>query len=367
MSCCCEKTPEPPQPVESGGCCGGGEGGKRRRDWLLLGSTLVIVIAYLAHLTGLDQRLGSPLFSAFCHAVKELMHLMWWGTLVGILAIAFLQYVPRRRIEQWLGSKGNFGGLLRAVGAGLFFDVCSHGILLVSMQLYRKGLSIGQTMAFLVASPWNSFSTTFVLFALIGVKWTLLFIGGSVVIALATGALFHFFEKRGLVAPNPYREEFERTRLSEPGFLEQIGPLLRRPAGWLAILKGGLLESRMVLRWMLFGVILAAILRVAVSPDVFSDWFGPTLAGLGLTLVAATVIEVCSEGSSPIAGDLLNRAGAPGNGFAFLMAGAATDYPETLALRETTRSWKTAFLLPAVTVPQVVLLGWLMNRFAEAI
>lgn len=364
MSCCCEKPPEPPQPEIKADCCGGGS--KRRRDWLLLGSATVIAGAYLLYLfhDHLLLAVWPPLYR-FCVAVKELIHLMWWGTLMGILAISLLQFVPRRRIEQWLGKEGNLNGLLRAVAAGLFFDVCSHGILLVSMQLYRKGLGLGQTMAFLIASPWNSFSTTFVLFALVGVKWTLLFIAGSLVIALAAGALFHVLERRGLVPANPHRAALDGETVHEPGFREQIAPLLRRPSGWLAILKGGLLESRMVVRWMLFGVILAALLRVAVHPDVFSDWFGPTFAGLALTLVAATVIEVCSEGSSPIAADLLHRAAAPGNGFAFLMAGAATDYTEVLALRETTRSWKIALLLPAVTVPQVVLIGWLMNRFGE--
>lgn len=364
MSCCCEKTPEPPEPETKPDCCGGGT--KHRRDWLLLGSAVVIAGAYLLYLSH-DHLLIAvwPPLHHFCVAVKELIHLMWWGTLAGILAISLLQFVPRRRIEQWLGKEGNLNGLLRAVAAGLFFDVCSHGILLVSMQLYRKGLGLGQTMAFLIASPWNSFSTTFVLFALVGVKWTLLFIAGSLVIALAAGALFHALEKRGLVPPNPHRSDLAGEASHEPGFREQISPLLRRPSGWLAILKGGLRESRMVVRWMLFGVILAAVLRVAVQPEVFSDWFGPTIAGLALTLVAATVIEVCSEGSSPIAADLLHRASAPGNGFAFLMAGAATDYTEVLALRETTRSWKIALLLPALTVPQVVLIGWLMNRFGE--
>ncbi len=344
-------------------CCGDHE--SPRRDWLLLGSGLIIALSLILHLTGLGHHLGGEWIPHFCHAVTELAGLMWWGTVVGILAIALLRFVPRRRIEQWLGREGSFGGLLRAVGAGVFFDVCSHGILLVSMQLYRKGLGLGQTMAFLIASPWNSFSTTFVLFALIGWKWTLLFMLGSILIALAAGALFHLLERRGIVPGNPFRARFESETDVEPGFWEQLGPLLRRPVGWLAILKGGLLESRMVVRWMLFGLILAAALRVGVSPEVFSDWFGPSLAGLGLTLVAATVIEVCSEGSSPIAADLLGRAAAPGNGFAFLMAGAATDYTEVLALRETTKSWKIALLLPALTVPQVVLLGWLMNHFAH--
>jgi uncharacterized membrane protein YraQ (UPF0718 family) len=81
-----------------------------------------------------------------------------------------------------------------------------------------------------------------------------------------------------------------------------------------------------------------------------------------LTLAATTVIEVCSEGSSPVAADLVTRAMAPGNGFTFLMAGVATDYTEILSIRERTRSWKVALFLPVVTVPQVVVIGWVLNR-----
>jgi uncharacterized membrane protein YraQ (UPF0718 family) len=83
--------------------------------------------------------------------------------------------------------------------------------------------------------------------------------------------------------------------------------------------------------------------------------------GLGLTVLAATIIEVCSEGSVPIAADLMNRAAAPGNAFTFLMAGVATDYTEVMVIRDTTRSWKLALFLPLVTVPQVILIGALLN------
>ena len=43
------------------------------------------------------------------------------------------------------------------------------------------------------------------------------------------------------------------------------------------------------------------------------------------------------------------------------MAGAATDYTEIMVLKETTKRWKSALILPALTVPQVLLLGWIMN------
>ncbi len=40
-----------------------------------------------------------------------------------------------------------------------------------------------------------------------------------------------------------------------------------------------------------------------------------------MTLVAATIIEVCSEGSTATTADLLGRAGAAGKGFGFFDGG----------------------------------------------
>jgi uncharacterized membrane protein YraQ (UPF0718 family) len=117
----------------------------------------------------------------------------------------------------------------------------------------------------------------------------------------------------------------------------------------------------MVFRWLLFGIVLAVLIRAAVPLDLYQNYFGPTVAGLMLTLLAATIIEVCSEGSTPIAADLLTRAAAPGNGFTFLMAGVATDYTEIMVLKDVTKSWKIALFLSLITLPQVLLIGWILN------
>ena len=127
------------------------------------------------------------------------------------------------------------------------------------------------------------------------------------------------------------------------------------------MIQDGIVESRMVIRWILFGVLLAGLVRTFIDASSFQTYFGPTLMGLGLTLVAATIIEVCSEGSTPIAADILTRAHAPGNSFAFLMTGVATDYTEIMVLRDTTKSWKAALFLPLITVPQVILIAGLIN------
>ena len=93
----------------------------------------------------------------------------------------------------------------------------------------------------------------------------------------------------------------------------------------------------MVFRWLLFGLLLATAIRATVPMDTYQTLFGPTAIGLLLTLVAATLIEVCSEGSTPIAADILTRAAAPGNSFTFLMAGVATDYTEVMVIKDTSK------------------------------
>jgi len=110
----------------------------------------------------------------------------------------------------------------------------------------------------------------------------------------------------------------------------------------------------------LIGFILAAVLGAYVPHDVFMKYFGPTVGGMFMTLLLATVIEVCSEGSAPIAFEIFKQVGKLGNPFVFLMAGVVTDYTE-IGLIWSNIGRKTAIWLPIVTVPQVMAWGFLFN------
>jgi uncharacterized membrane protein YraQ (UPF0718 family) len=215
-------------------------------------------------------------------------------------------------------------------------------------------------MAFLIASPWNSLSMTVILWSLVGLKWTLLVLALSFVVALISGMLFDQLVRNKVLKKNPYEEDFIDSCIKTE-IKNWLSSIKWNFTSLCRTLKNGLSESRMLLRWIFLGVVLSALIRTFVSADIFQQYFGPTLLGLGATLIAATIIEVCSEGSIPIASDFLLRAAAPGNTFAFLMTGVATDYTEVMAIRETTRSWKVAMFLPLLVVPQVVLIAMLMN------
>ena len=204
--------------------------------------------------------------------------------------------------------------------------------------------------------------------SLIGWQWTLIFIALSMLIGMATGILFDGLVAAGKLPPNPHKL---KTYASDQqslcfGIIELIKTAEYTPRALGSLLIDGIRDSRMVFRWVLFGIVLAVLIRATMPLDLYQNYFGPTVAGLMLTLLAATIIEVCSEGSTPIAADLLTRAAAPGNAFTFLMAGVATDYTEIMVLKDVTKSWKIALFLPLITLPQVLLIGWILNVASSA-
>ena len=336
-------------------------GSKKKFDFILWGSLFFIVPLFICHFILAFQRVEIPVLSEMSSAVFDLLSKMWWGVLLGVLFVGVLDKIPRDFVMSVLGGGRGISSIFRATLAGVLLDLCSHGILLIGMKLYERGASLGQTMAFLIASPWNSFSLTVILFALIGFKWTLVFLLLSLVIAIISGLVFNWLESRGVLPENPNKVDLPENFNFFSEAKKQIS-LSKIDIKFVAeVFVIGVKSSRMIVKWMLFGVLIAALIRTFVSADNFQNLFGPTVLGLFLTLLAATIIEVCSEGSAPIASDIMHRAEAPGNTFTFLMAGVSTDYTEIMSIKETTKSWKISLFLPLVTLPQILILGFILN------
>lgn len=369
MTNCCDDKPQPggadhcaaAGDTSGNHCSGAAQAG--RPDFFLWTVVFAVVVLYSWGLL-MAHPVGDPTgMQALAHGVFELFNKIWWGLTLGVVFVGLLSRIPRDLVMSVLGHRDGFSSLLRATLAGVFLDLCSHGILAVGMKLYERGATVGQVMAFLLASPWNSFSLTLILFGLIGVSWTLLFIGLSLVIGVLTGYVFDRMVARGHLPQNPHRESLDPDARFADLWREFRSNWQFSGGGLARLLGDGVRGSKVVIRWGLFGVLLASLIRALLPPELFATWFGASVAGLGLTLLAATVIEVCSEGTTPVAADLLNRAQAPGNAFTFLMAGVATDYTEIMSIRDTTASWKIALCLPLISLPQVLLIGFVLNQF----
>jgi len=362
MSDC--RKPEPPKPVSS--CCEADQSKVSRPDYLLWISASIIFLCYGTYLVtaGLPELLPQlPIWlTIMSSGVYELINSMWWGLLMAVIFVGLLERIPRNLVMSALGQGGTFKGIVRATVAGVLLDLCSHGILMVGAKLYERGASLGQLMAFLIASPWNSLSLTIILVALIGWGWTLTFVGLSMLVGIVSGFIFDRLVAAKSLTANPNSAAQENSLPIIPQLTNLVKGADYSVAAMIFLIRDGLRGSKMVFRWLFFGLVVATAIRAFVPLDTYQALFGPTLTGLFATLLAATIIEVCSEGSTPIAADILTRAAAPGNGFVFLMAGVATDYTEVMVVRDTTKSWKIALFIPLLTLPQILLIGWLLNQ-----
>jgi uncharacterized membrane protein YraQ (UPF0718 family) len=296
----------------------------------------------------------APPLAALNEALLDYLSLIWWAVLLGLVLGGIIDYfVPDGFMIRFLGGKRKTT-LFNAVIAGFLMSACSHGILAIAIQLYKKGASVPAVITFLLASPWANLPMTVLLFGFFGWQ-AIFFVLGAMVIALITGFIFTLLDRAGLIeGANP---------LADPGAVEWAR-LKQFNAGDAAsgVFRGAVSLANMVLWWILLGVLLAALIGAFVPEHLFMDYMGPDFAGMLVTLLFATIIEVCSEGTSPLAFEIFNKTGVLGNPFVFLMAGVATDYTE-IGLLWTNIGKRTAIWLPVITVPQILAVGLALNYY----
>lgn len=77
--------------------------------------------------------------------------------------------------------------------------------------------------------------------------------------------------------------------------------------------------------WLIFGVLLAGIISVFVSPQLIDTYLGNELFSMLFMLIIATPLYVCATASTPIAAALVMKGLSPGAALVFLLAGPATN------------------------------------------
>jgi len=325
---------------------------KAHRAWALAGILGGLVLLSFA----------APLLEPFRHSLAEYIGTIWWAILLGLLIGGVIdRYVPDEMIGHLLARRRK-RTVLHAALLGFLLSACSHGILALGMELHKKGASTSSVIAFLMASPWANLPLTIMLFGFFGAG-ALFIILAALGVGITTGYTYQFLEKKEWVecgkAPDgndAYSIKTDiQTRWSSYSF--SAGQLKRDVND---IWHGAVSLGGMVMWWILLGIGIASLVGAYVPQDFFQNWMGASILGLLVTLAVATIIEVCSEGSAPMAFEIFRQTGALGNSYVFLMAGVATDYTE-IGLIWSNIGKRAALFLPLVTVPQIILLGWLAN------
>ena len=271
-------------------------------------------------------------------------------------------FIPREYISHLLAADKK-RTIFYSIILGFFMSACSHGILALSIELHKKGASNPAVVAFLLGSPWANLPLTIMLIGFFGIKG-LYIVFCALMIALTTGLSFQFLENKNWIEKN---KNIIKTKDDFSVFVDLKQRVASYRASWSGfkrdirgVFSGSLSLANMVLWWILIGMGLASLAAAYIPNNIFQNYMGPTTVGLLVTLAVATVLEVCSEGSAPLAFEIYRQTAALGNAFVFLMAGVVTDYTE-IGLLWHNLGRRVAIWLPVIAVPQVLALGLLAN------
>ena len=327
---------------------------------------IVILIYVLVGLCSLSFAI--PTLEPWRVVFFEYFKMMTWPLMVGFILGGIIDYfIPQEYISKHLaGNKKRT--ILYSAGLGFLMSACSHGILALSMELHKKGASGSAVISFLLASPWANLPITFLLIGFFGMKGFLI-IFAALFVSINAGLIFQLLEKKQMIETNPHYKDVETNFSVRKDIARRLAN-----AKWNAesirktvsgIWRGMVGLADMVIWWVLIGMMIASVVSAYVPDSIFDRFVGPSAAGLLVTLLIATVLEVCSEGTAALAFEFYRHTGAFGNAFVFLMGGVVTDYTE-VGLVWKNLGKKTAIWMLVVTIPQVVLIGILFNIFIHA-
>ena len=335
-------------------CCKSNKN-KGKRVWWIVGT---------AFLFGALSSLIPPL-KPFSKAFWDYLHLVAWPLGAGLLVGGVMdRFMPKEYVAKLL-ARPRKQTIFYATGLGVLASACSHGILALSMELHKKGASGPAVVSFLLASPWANFPVTLLLIGLFSWKG-LLIIFAAVSVALTIGLIFQFFDEKGWIEKNRHTPVFDSSFSIRSDLKKRWGgyrlSFSQLKADGLAVTRGAVELSEMILGWVIFGIVLASAVQAYVPTHFFHSYMGPNFIGLLATLAFASILEVCSEGTAPLAFEIYRQTHALGNSFVFLSAGVLTDYTE-IGLIWSNLGRRTAFWMVVLGVPQILLWGYLFNLF----
>ena len=319
----------------------------------------------LALLAGVALSYHVPFLMPFRHAFVVYMKMMGWAIVVGFILGGLIDYyVPREYVARIL-ARPRKRTIFYTVFLGFLMTVCNHGVLAIAIQFYKKGASTSSVIAFLLASPWANFPLTLMMIGFFGPVKGAFLILAAIVMAVIIGLIYQVFERVGWVEKNPYTEPVDHGFNFVQDIQKRAGAYrfsLEQARTDLSGVVRGIKElADMTLGWLLIGVTVASLAAAYIPAHFFHHYMGHSFGGMVITLVAATFVETCSTGMSPLAFEIYRQTGALGNALVFLMAGVATNYT-AIGLIWTNIGRRAAIVMPLIAVPLVLFFGYLANK-----
>ena len=243
-------------------------------------------------------------------------------------------FIPDDFIQKHLGGRRK-SGILKASLFGIPLPLCSCGVIPAAAGLRKQGAGKGAVTSFMISTPETGVDSMAVTYALLDPIMTVVRPIAAFLTATCTGLLVHLLDKDDTAKP---------LELSAPAGTFPMASCCPEDCGcdehgaerastlsvaWQKFRKGMSFAFGNLLSdigpWLLFGISLAGIITVTLSPEFIASYLGDGLLSMVIMIALATPLYVCATASTPIAAALALKGLSPGAALVFLLAGPATN------------------------------------------
>lgn len=268
-------------------------------------------------------------------------------------------FVPQTLIAKHMARPG-FRSVLNATLLGIPLPLCSCGVIPTTVGLRRAGVSRGACTSFLISTPQTGVDSILATYSVLGLPFAIV----RPIAALVTGifgglATDRLFSKEENAAPNAVVDDAVVEVKCECGCHDDhcdcddddchchdhddccCGDDCHCHEGFNFVGKmknalgyafGELLED--VGKWLAVGLLIAAIITVAVPDNFFDALKDYPFVNMLIVLAIAIPMYVCATGSIPIALSLMMKGLTPGAALVLLMAGPAINSASMLVINK---------------------------------
>ena len=254
-------------------------------------------------------------------------------------------FVPQRFYANYL-SRNNKLSVLWAALLGVPLPLCSCGVIPTAIGLRNEKASKGAIASFLIATPQTGIDSILATFSLMGLGFAII----RPVAALITGVC------GGLLVNRLVRDD-DSCSLEEKSQTSNLKPQSKL---WRVLKYGYYDILRDIGLRLIIGLIVAALIQVAVPDEFFLSFGSQPLLQMLVILIIAIPMYICSTGSIPVAAALIMKGLSPGAALVMLMAGPAVNLASILVVHKAMgRRFTWIYLLTIVVFS--VLFGLLLN------
>ena len=252
-------------------------------------------------------------------------------------------FVPQKFYANYL-SWNNKLSVLWAALLGVPLPLCSCGVIPTAIGLRNEKASKGAIASFLIATPQTGIDSILATFSLMGLGFAII----RPTAALITGVCGGLLVNR-LVREDDVKEDVSVACQEESG--NRIWRVLKY--AYYDMLRDIGLR-------LLIGLVVAALIQVAVPDEFFLSFGSQPLLQMLVILVIAVPMYICSTGSIPVAAALMMKGLSPGAALVMLMAGPAVNLASILVVHKSMGRRFTSIYLMTI-VGFAVLFGLLLN------